>query len=137
PGRTPPPLPVGAPAAGVPPLLSRLVERALSPDPAVRPPDGDEMRSALASILRSMKGAGWTPPLGDLVRTAAGPAELVDRAALAIIAKSFDPRRGASPPTWKVITLTRLEPGGTARVPRLASAPIDLTVGQVIPGTRY
>jgi serine/threonine protein kinase/tetratricopeptide (TPR) repeat protein len=121
-------------ASGVPPALARLIERALSPEPAARPADADEMRAALATILRALKGPGATPAVGELVRAGGGDA-LVDRAALAALAKSFDPKRGSSPPTWKVITLTRLEAGG-ARSPR-SVAPVDLGRGEVIPGTRY
>jgi serine/threonine protein kinase/tetratricopeptide (TPR) repeat protein len=136
-GRTPPPLPAGIGAASaVPPLLARLVERALSADPTARPADSDEVRSALGSILRTLRGPGATPAVGDLVRARAGTS-IVDRTALDAIAKSFDPKRGALPPTWKVITLTRLETGGAARAPRLAAAPVDLGIGEVIPGTRY
>jgi serine/threonine protein kinase/tetratricopeptide (TPR) repeat protein len=136
-GRSPPPLPKGTGvAAAVPPLLARLIERALSADPAARPADSDEVRSALGSILRTMKGPGAMPAVGDLVRAGAGRS-IVDRDALASIARSFDPKRGASPPTWKVITLTRLETGAAARAPRPTAAPLDLGTGQVVPGTRY
>jgi serine/threonine protein kinase/tetratricopeptide (TPR) repeat protein len=127
-------------AAGPPPALpstlARLVERALSPDPKARPGDADEVRAALGTILRALKGPGTTPAVGDLVRARGGDA-LIDRAALVTLAKAFDPRRGASPPTWKVITLTHLETGGGARTPRPVLTPVDLGRGEVIPGTRY
>jgi serine/threonine protein kinase/tetratricopeptide (TPR) repeat protein len=116
--------------------LTRLIERTLAPDPAARPADSDELRGALATILRNLKGGGGTPPVGELVRAAA-PQAAGSREALAAVARSFDPKRGASPPTWKVITLTRLETGAAGRAPKVTSAPVDLTVGQVIPGTRY
>ncbi|HEY2728891.1 MAG TPA: protein kinase [Polyangia bacterium] len=119
-----------------PPTLARLLERALSPDPKARPADADEVRAALGTILRALKGPGAAPAVGDLVRARGGDA-LVDRAALAALAKAFDPRRGASPPTWKVITLTHLETGGGARTPRPVLTPVDLGHGEVIPGTRY
>jgi serine/threonine protein kinase/tetratricopeptide (TPR) repeat protein len=126
PGATPPP-----------PPLARLIERATAADPTARPVDADEVRSALGTILRTLKGPGAAPPVAELVRGAAG-ASLVERGALTAIAKKFDPKRGASPPTWKVITLTRLEtersPG---RAPRATSAPVALPTGEVIPGTRY
>jgi serine/threonine protein kinase/tetratricopeptide (TPR) repeat protein len=116
--------------------LARLIERALSPQPTARPSDADEVRAALGTILRALKGPGGTPAVGELVRARGGSA-LIDRAALAALAKSFDPKRGASPPTWKVITLTRLETGGGARTPRPIVMPVDLGRGEVIPGTRY
>jgi serine/threonine protein kinase/tetratricopeptide (TPR) repeat protein len=132
---TPPPLPASGGGGGTPPALARLVERALSPDPAARPADADEVRVALGTILRTLKGPGATPPVGELVRTRGAGAG--DRAELAAIAKRFDPKRGASPPTWKVITLTRLETGGGARAPRASVPNIDLGRNEVIPGTRY
>ncbi|HVR03532.1 MAG TPA: serine/threonine-protein kinase, partial [Polyangia bacterium] len=124
------------PTPAPPSTLARLVERALSPDPKARPGDADEVRAALGIILRALKGPGATPAVGDLVRERGGDA-LIDRAALAALAKAFDPRRGTSPPTWKVITLTRLETGGGARTPRPVLTPVDLGRGEVIPGTRY
>jgi serine/threonine protein kinase/tetratricopeptide (TPR) repeat protein len=129
---------VGAvgPGAATPPL-ARLIERAMSADPTARPADADEMRAALGSILRTLKGPGATSGMGELVRAGAGAA-LVERGPLAVIAKKYDPKRGASPPTWKVITLTRLETGGaTSRAPRALAAPMHLAMGEVIPGTRY
>jgi serine/threonine protein kinase/tetratricopeptide (TPR) repeat protein len=130
-----PPAPPSA-AGGVPPTLTRLIERALAPDPAARPADADEVRAALGTILRTLKGAGSLPALGELVRARGGDS-VVDRAELAAIAKRFDPKRGASPPTWKVITLTRLETGAGARGPRPTVPAVDLGRGEVIPGTRY
>ncbi|HVU52417.1 MAG TPA: serine/threonine-protein kinase, partial [Polyangia bacterium] len=115
--------------------LARLVERALSPEPAARPADADEVRAALGTILRTLKGPGATPAVGELVRARGGAA--VDRGELAAIAKRFDPKRGAAPPTWKVITLTRLQTGGRSTGPRPAVANVDLGSGEVIPGTRY
>ncbi len=123
-------------AASATPTLARLIERALSPAAPARPADADDMRAQLATILRGFRGPGAVPAVGELVRAGAGDA-LVDRAALAAIAKKFDPKRGASPPTWKVITLTRLETGGGGRGPHPAAAPVDLGRGEVIPGTRY
>ncbi len=135
-GRTPPPVPGGASAGAIPPALSRLIERALAADRAARPVDADEVRATLGTILRGLVGAGATPAVGELVRARAGDA-LVSRVALAAVAKTFDPKRGAAPPTWKVITLTRLETGGAARAPRPTTPLIDLGRGEVIPGTRY
>ena len=120
----------------MPPALARLIERALARDPSARPADADEVRTALGTILRALKGPGATPAVGELVRARGGDA-LVNRTALAALAKSFDPKRGAAPPTWKVITLTRLETGGAARATRPATPLIDLGRGEVIPGTRY
>jgi serine/threonine protein kinase/tetratricopeptide (TPR) repeat protein len=124
-----------------PPLaLARLIDRALASEPAARPTDGDEMRAALGSILRGLKGTGAAapPPIADLLRATLGEGGLVDRAALAAIAKSYDPRRGGAPPSWKVITLTRLESGGApARVAPPPSPSVDPAAGEVIPGTRY
>ena len=131
---TPPPVPTGTTGA-VPPALARLVERALSPDPAARPVDADEVRAALGTILRTLKGPGATPLVGELVRTRVGGQ--IDRVDLAAVAKRFDPKRGASPPTWKVITLTRLQTGGRSTGPRPAVANVDLGRNEVIPGTRY
>jgi serine/threonine protein kinase/tetratricopeptide (TPR) repeat protein len=135
PAGMPPPTPGGA-AGGAPATLARLIERALAPDPAARPADADEVRAALATILRTLKGAGTLPALGELVRGRGGD-HAVDRAELGAIAKRFDPKRGASPPTWKVITLTRLQTGGTSRGPRTVAPALDLGSGGVIPGTRY
>jgi serine/threonine protein kinase/tetratricopeptide (TPR) repeat protein len=135
PAGTPPPVPAAG-ASGVPAPLARLIERALSPDPAARPADADEVRAALGTILRTLKGPGALPALGELVRTRGGDG-VVDRAALGAIAKRFDPKRGAAPPTWKVITLTRLETGAGARAPRPAVPSVDLGRGEAIPGTRY
>jgi serine/threonine-protein kinase len=126
----------GAPALTAPPPLVRLIERATAADPTARPADADDVRTSLAAVLRSLKGPAALPPVGELVRGSSGAAA-VDRGALAAIAKSYDPKRGASPPTWKVITLTRLETGGVARPVRAPAAPIDLGAGKVIPGTRY
>jgi serine/threonine protein kinase/tetratricopeptide (TPR) repeat protein len=129
----------GAAPAPLPAPLAALMARALATEPAARPADADEMRTALATILRAQKGPGASPnvDIGELVR---GFAPVVDRTALAAIAKSFDPKRGASPPTWKVITLTRLETGVDGRPSRPSrpmSPPLALGVGEVIPGTRY
>jgi serine/threonine protein kinase/tetratricopeptide (TPR) repeat protein len=135
PAGMPPPTPAAG-SGGVPPTLARLIERALAPDPAARPADADEVRAALGTILRTLKGAGSTPALGELVRARAGDG-LVDRAELVAIAKRFDPKRGAAPPTWKVITLTRIETGAGARAPRPILPSLDLGHGEVIPGTRY
>jgi serine/threonine protein kinase/tetratricopeptide (TPR) repeat protein len=126
----------GAPALTAPPALARLVERATAADPTARPTDADDVRTSLAAILRSLKGPAALPAVGELVRGSSGAAA-VDRGALAALAKSYDPKRGASPPTWKVITLTRLETGGVARPVRAPSSPIELGAGKVIPGTRY
>ena len=53
----PPPVPAAIVApGGVPPLLARLIERATAADPAARPADADELRGALASILRASPG---------------------------------------------------------------------------------
>jgi serine/threonine protein kinase len=93
-GKTPPPLPAGASA--VPPALTQLLDRCFAMTGA--PVDADEVRASLATILRTLK-PGATPAVGELVRSAAPPT-LVDRAALAALAKSWDPKRGASPPTW-------------------------------------
>ncbi|HSZ84250.1 MAG TPA: serine/threonine-protein kinase [Polyangia bacterium] len=134
--RPPPSVPGGASSVPIPPALSRLIERALAADPAARPVDADEVRATLGTILRGLVGAGATPAVGELVRARGGDA-LVSRVALAAVAKTFDPKRGASPPTWKVITLTRLETGGAARTPRPTTPLIDLGRGEVIPGTRY
>jgi serine/threonine protein kinase/tetratricopeptide (TPR) repeat protein len=137
-GKTPPPLPLGAARPSeAPPTLARVIERALSTDPAQRFADVDDVRAALATVLRGLRPAGaTTPALGDLVRQVAPPS-LVDRTALAALAKSYDPKRGASPPTWKAITLTRLETGAASRPPRPLAPAVDLGSGQVIPGTRY
>jgi serine/threonine protein kinase/tetratricopeptide (TPR) repeat protein len=120
------------------PPVRALIDRALASDPAARPADADDMRTALSTLLRTLKGPGATPAVGELVR-ACGSDATVDRTALGAIARSFDPKRGASPPTWKVITLTRLETG-TGRGSRSngASAPlVELRRNEVIPGTRY
>jgi serine/threonine protein kinase len=135
-GPPPPPPSAAAAPGGVPPALARLVERALAPEPSARPADADEVRAALGTILRAMKGPGATPAVGALVRAHRHDAG-VDRAALTSLARSFDPKRGASPPTWKVITLTRLETGAAGRARRMTPPPIDLGRGEVIPGTRY
>jgi serine/threonine protein kinase len=122
-----------------PPLLARIIERAVSPGQADRLADADEIRTALGSVLRSIRGgkaAAVQAAAAELVRTSAGPDDIPDRGALAAIAKSFDPRRGAGPPTWKAITLTRLETGAASRSLPVGPAP-DLPVGQVISGTRY
>jgi serine/threonine protein kinase/tetratricopeptide (TPR) repeat protein len=126
-----------------PPLLARIIERAVSPDPAQRLADADDIRTALGSILRTLRGpkaAAAQSAAGELVRGAAAKDDVVDRASLATVAKSYDPKRGASPPTWKAITLSRLV--ATGMRPTIApappgAAPADLAVGQVIPGTRY
>jgi serine/threonine protein kinase/tetratricopeptide (TPR) repeat protein len=124
-----------------PPLaLARLIDRALASEPAARPADSDEMRAALGTILRGLKGTGTAapPPIAELLRATLGAEGLVDRAALATIAKSYDPRRGGAPPSWKVITLTRLESGGApARVALPPGPSVDPAAGEVIPGTRY
>ncbi|MDB4981985.1 MAG: hypothetical protein JWM82_2737, partial [Myxococcales bacterium] len=135
--KTPPPVLLASRPSESSPTLARVIERALATEPSQRFADVDELRAALATILRAMRPAGApTPALGDLLRQAAPPT-LVDRAALAALAKSYDPKRGAAPPTWKAITLTRLETGGASRPPRPLAPAIDLGAGEVIPGTRY
>jgi serine/threonine protein kinase/tetratricopeptide (TPR) repeat protein len=121
-----------------PPPVRALIDRALASDPGARPADADEMRTALGALLRTLKGPGATPAVGELVRACRSDAT-VDRAALGAIARSYDPKRGASPPTWKVITLTRLETGtGRGSRSSAASGPlVELGRNQVIPGTRY
>ncbi|HVZ72154.1 MAG TPA: protein kinase [Polyangia bacterium] len=123
-------------ASAVPPALTTLVERALSSSPAQRPGGADELRTSLAAILRGLSAAAAPAALGELVRGLAPPS-MVTRAELETLAKAWDPKRGASPPTWKVITLTRLETGGGSRAPRVPGPAVDLGAGQVIPGTRY
>ena len=125
--------------SAAPPLLARIIDRAVSSSPADRLADADEVRTALASVLRSLRGgkaAAVQTAAAELVRGAAGPNDVPDRGALAAIAKSFDPRRGAGPPTWKAITLTRLETARQQPSRPVGPAP-DLPVGQVIAGTRY
>ncbi len=140
-GKAPPLVPpAGARALQPPPTLARVIERALATEPSQRFADVDDLRASLATILRALRPAGaTTPALGDLLRQAAPPT-LVDRAALIALAKSYDPKRGASPPTWKAITLTRLETGAASRPPRALAPVVDLGAlgaGEVIPGTRY
>jgi serine/threonine protein kinase/tetratricopeptide (TPR) repeat protein len=130
---------VGPAAVPPPPVLARIVDRAVAANPADRLADAEEIRTALGSVLRGMRGgnaAAVQTAAAELVRAAAGPDDIPSRAALTALAKSFDPRRGAGPPTWKAITLTRLETGAGSR-PMPAGPAADLVVGRVIPGTRY
>jgi serine/threonine protein kinase/tetratricopeptide (TPR) repeat protein len=129
--------------SGAPPLLARIIERASSSDPAQRLADADDIRTALGSILRTLRGpkaASAQGAAGELVRGAAAKDDIVDRASLATVAKSYDPKRGAGPPTWKAITLSRLVATGmrpTITPAPPGAAPPELAIGQVIPGTRY
>ncbi len=123
-----------------PPLLARIIVRATSASAIDRLTDADDVRTALAAMLRTLRGgnaASVQATAGELVRATAG-ADVPDRASLSEIAKKMDPRHGAGPPTWKAITLTRLEAGGGAPRPQPGAVPApDLPAGQVIPGTRY
>src|SRR5262245_1973326 len=126
--------------SAAPPLLARIVDRAVAPGATDRLADADEVRTALGSVLRSMRGgkaATVQAAAAELAGAAAGPGDIPDRSALSDIAKTFDPRRGSGPPTWKAITLTRLETGGGGSRPLPAGPAPDLPAGQVIPGTRY
>src|SRR5262249_8000670 len=127
--------------AAAPPLLARIIVRATSASAIDRLTDADDVRTALGSELRSLRSgnaASVQSAAGELVRAAAR-GDVPDPAPLSQVAKTFDPNRGSGPPTWKAITLTRLEAGGgTSRPPPASSGPApDLPAGQVIPGTRY
>lgn len=94
------------------------------------------VQARTADLVRAVAAPG----VGDIASAGTNAGAVVDRVSLAAIAKAFDPKRGASPPTWKAITLTRLETGATMRArpsKTAVVAPIKLVTGQVIPGTRY
>ena len=98
--------------------------------------DADRARLGAAQPARSRRRrCRRRPPSWCAARR--GPGDIPIAAPLAAIAKSFDPRRGASPPTWKVITLTRLETGGGTPRPAAGRRRPISPAGQVIPGTRY